>query len=286
MIAHIALPAGLAFIMLAIGLTLQLSDFTRVFHRPRIIALGLFCQIILLPLTAFGLLTVWPVDPVLAAGIMILAACPGGITSNLLTHFARGDTALSISLTAISSAAGVMTIPLAITAFSHFFPGLPAAVHIPLGPMIAGIFAVSSLPVLAGMTINHLAPVAAEKISTIARPLSVAVFALIVIGAFAAQWTAMMTYLPKTGPVMLALNLVIMVTGYTLAVFTGAGKPSARAIALEGGLQNGALGIFVATTIAGNSTLAVPSITYALIMNLTAAIFIAAIVLTRAPAQA
>ena len=121
MIAKLLLPGGLAFIMFALGLTLQMTDFTRVIKRPFAILLGLFCQLLLLPVLAFALLHLWPVDPLMAVGVMILAASPGGITSNLITHFARGDTALSISLTAISSLAGLVTIPLIVGFSLNYF---------------------------------------------------------------------------------------------------------------------------------------------------------------------
>ncbi len=274
MIAKLLLPGGLAFIMFAIGLTLQVSDFTRVLKHPIAIFVGLFCQLLLLPSLAFGLLYFWPIDPLLAVGIMILAASPGGITSNLLTHFARGDTALSISLTAISSLAGMLTIPLVVGFSLSWFSHTQLPAHLPLWKMILAIFAISTLPVLIGLTINQLAPKAAEKIEAFARPASIIIFAAIVIGAFASQWTAMMAALPVIGLPVLILNISIMATGYSLAMLTGVGQPAARAISLEGGLQNGALGIFVATTLIGIPALAVPSITYALIMNLTAAVFI------------
>ena len=274
MIEKLLLPAGLAFIMFAIGLTLHVTDFTKVFRSARAVLLGLFCQIVLLPLVAFTLLSAWPIDPVLAVGVMILAASPGGITSNLLTHFARGDTALSISLTAITSLLGMITVPAIVTFAAAHFSDIQTPAQMPVWKMIIGVFLVSTLPVIIGMAINHMRPKLAEKIEVVARPLSVAVFALIVIGAFASQWTAMMENLPVIGALMVALNVAIMAVGYGLAFKAGLGRPAAKAISLEGGLQNGALGIFVATTLIGNATLAIPSITYALVMNVTAAVFI------------
>ena len=208
----------------------------------------------------------------MAVGIMILAASPGGITSNLLTHFARGDTALSISLTAISSLAGILTVPLIVGFSLNYF--LQETAQILVWKMILGIFAISTLPVLVGMAINQTAPETAQKIHSLARPASVIIFALIVIGAFGVQWSAMMTNLPLIGLPVFILNISIMVIGYGLALLLGIGQKSARAISLEGGLQNGALGIFVATVLIGNANLAVASITYALVMNVTAAVFI------------
>lgn len=274
MIGNLLLPLGLAFIMFAIGLTLQLADFTRVFSQSRAILFGLFCQILLLPTLAFLLLNIWQLEPVLAVGVMILAASPGGITSNLLTQFVKGDTALSISLTSIASLMAMITLPL-IVAFSFaYFSDLQAPDKLPVWRMAIGVFAISTLPMILGMTFSHLNNQLAEKIEIIIRPLSVLTFAAIVIAAFYSQWSAMMINLPIIALPLLILNLAIMTIGYFGATALQLGIPSARAIALEGGLQNGAMGIFVATTIIGNSALAVPSITYALVMNFTALCFI------------
>lgn len=277
MIEKLLLPGGLAFIMFAIGLTLQVSDFRNVIRQPRAVLLGLFCQILLLPLAAFALLNLWPLAPTLAVGVMILAASPGGITSNLLTHFARGDTALSISLTAITSLAGMITVPLIVAFSATYFSDIQTPTQMPVWKMIIGVFVVSTLPVILGMTIHHFKSHLADRIEAIARPLSMLTFAAIVIGAFASQWSAMMAHLPTIGVLMIILNVAIMASGYGLAFFSGLGRPAAKAISLEGGLQNGALGIFVATTLIGNSALAIPSITYALVMNVTAAVFIFAV---------
>jgi len=281
MIANILLPAGLAFIMFALGLTLQVSDFSNVAKRPWAITLGLFCQLLLLPLFAFVLLHLWPVEPLLAVGIMVLAACPGGITSNLLTHYARGDTALSISMTAISSLAGMLTIPLIVGLSLTYFLNTSAPEQLPVWRMILGIFTVSTLPVLFGIAINRTSPAIARKIRTVAQPASTVIFIAIVIAAFKAEWREVMAAIPAIGLPLFALNFSVMVTGYVLAISTGLEPKSARAISLEGGLQNGAVGIFVASSLIANSTLAVASITYALVMNITAAVFILVLLVAR-----
>ncbi|MCP4072365.1 MAG: bile acid:sodium symporter family protein [Hyphomicrobiales bacterium] len=277
MITNLLLPLGLAFIMFAIGLTLQFSDFTRVFMKPGLMLTGLVCQMALLPMFAFLLLHIWNMEPVLAVGIMILAASPGGITSNLLTHFAKGDTALSISLTAISSLAGMLSVPLVVGFALHYFTGADAPQEMLVWRMMVGVFAVSTLPVIIGMLVNQANPALADKIEAVARPASILIFAMIVIGAFASQWSEMSANLSTIGTPILLLNIGIMALGYYLATGIGAGKPSARAISLEAGLQNGALGIFVAVSLIGDAKLAIPSITYALVMNVSAAIFILAV---------
>ncbi len=274
MISQILLPAGLAFIMFAIGLTLQFADFVRVFTRPRAIVFGLFCQVLLLPIAAFAVLRFWNIEPMLAIGVMILAASPGGITSNLLTRMVEGDTALSISMTSITSLLSMFSVPLIVAFSFDWFLDIAAPGQMPVWRMTLGIFAVSTLPVLVGMSVNQLSRSLAVKIETIARPLSVLAFIAIVFGAFYSQWTSMMAYFPIIALPLLILNVLIMAIGYFGAELLGTGKASARAIALEGGLQNGALGIFVAATLIGNPVLAVPSMIYALIMNATVLGFI------------
>lgn len=277
------LPLGLAFIMFSMGLTLLWGDFRRVFEAPRAIALGLACQLAILPAAAFALLLIWPLRPEFAVGLMILAAAPGGITSNMLTHLARGDAALSISLTAISSLAGVISVPLIVNfALIHFTPAT-GITELPVGRMIFGVLLVSTLPLVLGMMFNHARPNLAEKIERLARPLSIGVFALIVLWAFASQWRVMMDNIALIGPSIIALNAIILVLGYRLAGVIGLPRRQAIAIALEGGLQNGALGIFVAMTLLGNAVMMVPSITYALVMNVSAALFIVLMLARRAP---
>ena len=284
-ITKVLLPAGLAFIMFAMGLTLKVGDFTRLLKHPLPVALGLFVQMLLLPLLAFLLLLLYPMRPEYAVGVMILAACPGGITSNMITHIARGDTALSITLTAITSLAGMVTVPLVVGIGLQWFMPQAYTGPLPAPKMAIGVFLVATLPVVVGMTIHHLAPKAAAAIERVARPLSIGIFALIVIGAFASQWQPMMQNIGEIGPVVIALNVLIMTLGFGLAAKAGLPQPQRVAIAIEGGLQNGALGIFVAATLLSNPAMMTPSITYALIMNITAAAFIAWL-LTRRQTQA
>ena len=275
MIVAKLLPLGLAFIMFAMGLTLHFSDFTKLVRHPLAVGLGLFVQMILLPLIAFALLMIFPIRPEFAVGVMILAACPGGITSNMITHIARGDTALSITLTAITSLAGMVTVPLIVAFAMGQFMGQAVSGSLPVAQMAIKVFLVSTLPVIIGMLIHHFAPRVAETVERVARPLSLIIFALIVIWAFASQWRVMMENMAEIGPVVIALNVLIMAIGFGLASVLLLPREQGAAIAIEGGLQNGALGIFVAANLLNNPAMMTPSITYALVMNVTAALFIA-----------
>ncbi len=274
MIEKALLPAGLAFIMFAMGLGLRFSDFKAVLRAPLALFLGLFFQIILLPAAAFALLLIWPLPPEFAVGVMILAACPGGITSNLLTSLARGDTALSISLTAITSLAGMLSVPLIVNFALFFFEQSTRMHDLPVWKMALGVFMVSTLPVVAGMALNHGKPAIAAGIKHYARPLATGIFILIVIGAFASQWSVMISGLKIIGKTIITLNAGIMLVSFLGAMAAGLALRQRIAIAMESGLQNGALGIFVALSLLDNTAMMLPSITYALIMNASAAIFI------------
>ena len=274
MITTLLLPLGLAFIMFSMGLSLIPADFKRVFVQPKPIAVGLLCQMILLPLIAFSLLSLWPLSPELAVGVMILAACPGGITSNLLTHLARGDVALSISLTAITSVAGVISLPLIVNVALSHFAGQQHSVALPVSGMVLAVLLVSTLPLLLGMAIRYCKPHLSRNLESVSRRISTLIFALIVAAAFISQWHNLMQYFQQVGPLAIGLNVATM--GVALAVARGFkfNRIQGIAISMECGLQNGALGIFVATSLLESELMMVPSIIYALIMNVSAACFI------------
>lgn len=280
-ISKLFLPVSLAFIMFSMGLALVVADFKRVAVHPLAAGVGLACQMLVLPAVAFALVSLWSLSPELAVGIMILAACPGGITSNLLTHLARGDTALSVSLTAIASLAGVITVPLIANLALANFAGATEAVALPVGKMIGGVFVISTLPLIAGMAIRHFKAGWADWLEPKARKLATVLFAIIVAGAFAGQWHNLVAHFDDVGPVALVLNAVVMALGFGLAKLLGLGRGQGIAISLESGLQNAALGIFVGATLLNNEMMMVPSIVYALLMNVTAAVFILAVLLPR-----
>ncbi len=275
MIVQKLLPLGLAFIMFALGLTLKVQDFTRLLRQPLAVGLGLFVQMVLLPVMAFVLLLLFPMRPAFAVGVMILAACPGGITSNMITHLARGDVALSVTLTAITSLAGMATIPLITGLALELFMDQRLNATLPVGQMAIKVFVVASLPLVLGMLLHHLSPRLAAGLRACVHPASIIIFVMIVIWAFLDQGRVMMANIGEIGPVVIALNVLIMALGFGLAAMAGLAHPQRVTIAIEGGLQNGALGIFVATTLLQNPAMMTPSITYALVMNATAAAFIA-----------
>ena len=283
MITKILLPMGLAFIMFAMGLALVTDDFRRVVRHPVAMTFGLVSQMLLLPLIAFGLVATLPLEPEIAMGLIILSAVPGGITSNLLTHVANGDTALSVSLTAVTSLAGVISVPFIVNLGLTWFTGATEIVPLPVGKMVIGVFVISTLPLLLGMLIRHRWPERAVALEPRARRLAVFLFVLIVLATFMGQWGSISANFIHVGPAVIALNVATMAVAFVGARLLQLDHRQGVAITLECGLQNAAMGIFVAATLLANTTMVIPSIIYALVMNVSAAVVIA---LNTAPARA
>jgi len=272
---QILLPLGLGFIMFAIGLGLRVRDFTRVLREPLALGCGLANQLVLLPLLGAGLVLAYDGPPAFALGLMVLAACPGGITSNLLTVLAGGNAALSVSMTAIASLAAIVTVPLILGLSQALLMGEGQAVALPLDTILGGVFVVTGVPIALGMALNHRWPRLAEVARPYARHLATGVFAVIVVGAFVGQWETMSAHALDLGPYVLALNVGTMTLGMVTARALRLGLADAVAVTMETGLQNAALAIFIATSLLGMPEMVVPAILYAFVMNITAAAFIA-----------
>ncbi|MEE2968800.1 MAG: bile acid:sodium symporter family protein [Pseudomonadota bacterium] len=273
-ITQILLPLSLAFIMFSVGLELVVDDFKRVAVRPKDFVVGAISQMIFLPLVAFGLLSFWSIEPALAVGVMIIAACPGGVTSNLMTYLARGDTALSVSLTAVISLLAVVTLPVIVGFSIVHFMDVASAPEISIGKMVLGVFAITTVPVIIGMAVKRLAPVFAAKFKISARIIASVLLVVIIAGAILAERDNVVDYFKQAGPVTLTLNLVMMALALSLAKMLGLGTPQKTAITMECGLQNGTLAIFVAATLIGSQTMMVPGAIYSLLMFPTAIAFL------------
>ncbi len=271
----VVLPLALAFIMLGLGLGLTFDDFARVARRPRDFALGAVCQVVVLPAVAFVLASLWPMAPELALGLMIIAAAPGGVTSNILTAFARGDVALSISLTAVISLLSVVTIPL-IVVFSYArFIGEQAGRDISVAGTAVSVFLIVAVPVLVGLLIRRFAEGFALRVEPASRKLSAVLFVLVLAGAIVQERANIVPYFAEAGLVTLVLNLAMMAIAWLLARLFASGPTQRIAIAIECGLQNGTLAIAVAVLLFGGGLATVPAATYSLIMFATALIYIA-----------
>jgi BASS family bile acid:Na+ symporter len=216
---------------------------------------------------------VWPLEPALAVGVMILAASPGGVTSNLMTHLAKGDTALSVSLTAVISLLGVVTLPLIVGFSITNFMGA-AAPEISVLRISGGVFAITVVPVIIGMAVRHFWTNFAIGFERWAKIIASVLFVIIILGAVLSVSDNIVAFFIQAGPVTLALNVVMMTVAFFIANFTGLGVRQRTAITLECGLQNGTLAIFVAVTLIGNQTMMVPGGIYSLLMFVTAGIYL------------
>ncbi|MBF0247748.1 MAG: bile acid:sodium symporter family protein [Alphaproteobacteria bacterium] len=268
------LPLGLAFIMFAIGLGLKPADFSRVFRQPRAMVAGLVNQLVLLPLLGAAVIAGYSGRPDFALGIMILAASPGGITSNLLTTLAGGNAALSVSMTALTSLASVVSVPLILDLSQRHLLGSSHPVAMPVGMIMGSILVVTALPIVVGMGLQKWKTRWADWLRPKARQMATIVFAMIVASAFVGQMDNIVGNFLDIGPRLMVLNVATMALGFYSARALKLDGPDAIAISLECGLQNAALAIFVAVSVLGNPVLVVPAITYALVMNITAGAFI------------
>ena len=265
-VTDVILPLSLAFIMFSLGLGLSINDFTRVFFKPRDFLIGLFFQIIVLPIVAIIIVLFWPLTPELAIGVMILAAAPGGVTSNVLTSYAKGNVALSISLTAINSILCVITVPiiliisLSILGYGSLNEGqslLSVAIQ---------MFLIVTVPVILGVLLSSLL----SSFEKIAKNISIILFALVLLGAILSQRENVINYFAQAGLVMLVLNIVMMIIVYILSKSFRANKETFRCWLMEVGLQNGTLAIVVANTFFASTVYLIPAAIYSLIMYATA----------------
>ena len=273
-ITEIFLPLALAFIMFSLGLGLTGADFTRVAKQPKDFTVGIICQIILLPVVAIILVKFWSISPELAVGVMIIASAPGGVTSNILTSFARGDVALSISLTAIISLLSVVTVPFILITSLGLLGLDNISKDISLLSMAISMFLIVAVPTLIGMLFRKFASNTAIKFESIAKKISIILFVIVLLGAILAEKNNIVSYFADAGLITLALNVIMMVLAFYVAQLFGTNNSQKKCISIECGLQNGTLAIFVGTTLFGGGAYIVPAATYSLIMFLTSLIFV------------
>lgn len=268
LLTAVLLPLALAFIMMGMGLSLTLDDFRRIFVAPKAVLIGLTSQIVLLPLIGFALVSLFGLSGPLAVGVMILSACPGGPTSNLISHLAKGDLALSISLTAISSTLTVVTIPFIVNAsILHF--GEQGSVTLPVAQTIGQIVGVTLLPAAIGMAIRHRRPSITRAAEKPVKLASAVFFLLILAAAILKERANLLDFFMLTGPATFALNLATMSVGYGLARAASLPLRQRIAITVESGIQNGTMGIMIAATLLQNSVMTIPIAIYSLVMFLT-----------------
>ena len=278
-IIDVVLPLSLAFIMFSLGLGLTTSDFGLVFTEPKAFAIGITNQMLVLPIIGFSVATILGLSGEMAVGLMILACCPGGVTSNILTKLAKGDTALSISYTAVVSVVTVISLPLIIGFSMDHFMG-EAAPDIDILSLGVTMFMLTALPVTVGMLMRRYSPDRTDKIEPGASKLAAGLFVIIVIAAIVSEFDTLMDNLGTLGPAVIILNVVMLGIGWSSASVLGLNEQRATTVAIESGIQNASVGITVGGLIlapaagATLSTLSLPSGVYGVLMYLVIAPFL------------
>jgi BASS family bile acid:Na+ symporter len=268
------LGLALLIVMLGMGLTLQFSDFKRVLLYPKAIFVGLTNQLIILPLIGLGITMVFSLPPEVAVGIMILAACPGGPTSNLISHLAKGDLALSVTLTAVSSLITILTIPFIVNFALVRFMGEGQVLALGVLQTILQVFVIVVIPIIIGMSIRKYYPRFALKMAKPVRITSAVVLALIIIGLVIKERENFVAYFEQAGLAALLLNILTMGIGYIAAKLFTIPKAGSIAIAIESGIQNGTLAITVAVVLLNNTAFAIAPAVYSLLMFMTGGVII------------
>ena len=269
MIIDIILPLSLIFIMFSLGLGLTIADFKNIINNPKVFLVGIVNQMLILPLVTFCVILIFKLSNELAVGMMILSCCPGGVTSNIITKLAKGDTALSISYTAIVSIVTVLTLPLIVGFSVAYFMGsnAPSINILTLG---ITMFVITTIPVTLGLFINAKYKGIANSFSPIANKISTFLFVIIVIGALASEWTIFVDNLYILGPAILTLISIMMLIGYKSSKLLEINNTQAITIAIESGIQNGTVGITIGNIILnqsqGISILSLPSGVYSILM--------------------
>jgi BASS family bile acid:Na+ symporter len=271
-ITTIFLPVALGIIMLGLGLSLTIADFQRVVKFPKVIFIGLFCQMIILPVVCFSIAKGFGLAPELAVGLMLLAASPGGSTANLFSHLANGDVALNISLTAFNSILSILMLPLIVNFSIDYFMESGQVVPLQFKKIIE-VFAIVLVPVGIGMIVNAKNPSISIKLEKPVKVLSALFLVLIIVSAIIKEKAHIVEYFQEIGIPALLFNVLSLGIGYFIPRMLNIGKKQAIAIGMEIGIHNGTMAIFIATTVLNNSVMSIPPAIYSLIMFLTAGVF-------------
>ena len=268
-------PFALALIMLCLGASLTTKDFTRVFQNPKEFFVGLICQLVVLPIVGYLLIVILKTPVELALGVMLIAAAPGGVTSNVLTKFADGDVALSISLTAFTSLISIVSVPYIVFLSIDLFDITYVEKEVSMLGISLKMFIVVTVPVIIGMIIRKIFNNFIESNMKYIEKMSIGLFCLVFIAIYIEEWDSIIMFMTTAGTVSLILNISMMIIGFYVAKFFASGIAQQRCISLECGLQNGTLAVFVGTQLFGqNMTYMVPTAAYALIMMATSVLFV------------
>ena len=268
-------PVALALIMLGLGASLTVKDFTRVFKSPKVFLVGMICQLVLLPVIAYFLIIILKTSVELALGVMLIAAAPGGVTSNVLTKFANGDVALSISITAFTSLISIVSVPYIVFLSIDLFNITYVEKEISMLGISLKMFFVVTVPVIIGMITRKLLNDFIERNIGVIEKISIGLFSLVFVAIYIEEWDSIVMFLSTAGKIAFILNVTMMIVGFYMAKFFASDVAQRRCISLECGLQNGTLAVFVGTQLFGtNMVYMVPTAAYALIMMVTSLIFV------------
>ncbi len=267
-------PFCLALIMLGLGMGLTMQDFGRVVKQPKDFLVGFICQMILLPIVAFVLIKIFNTPIELALGVMIIAAAPGGVTSNVLPKFAKGDVALSVSLTAIISLISIISVPFIVFKSAELLSINYISKEISMLGISLKMFLVVTLPVVIGMLIRKFATNFISSKTVFIQRISIVLFIIVFAAIWIEEWDKIISFITRAGLIALTLNIVMMLMGYYIAKFFATGIEQRRCISLECGLQNGTLAVFVSTQLFDEMVYMVPTAAYALVMFITSLIFV------------
>ena len=272
-IAKTIAPICLAIIMFGLGLGLTVSNFTRVVKKPKDFIVGFISQVILLPIIALILISIITLPLEIAVGVMIIAAAPGGVTSNILTKFADGDVALSVTLTAVVSLLSILTVPFIVFNAADFI-GLEITKEVSMINIAIKMFFVVTVPVIFGMIVRSLMSDFIISKTLIIQRISVILFLIVFISIWVEEWDRIISFITRAGLIALILNLTMIFVGYYIAKIFASGIPQRKCISLECGLQNGTLAVFVATQLFDEIVYMVPTAAYALVMFVTSIFFV------------
>ena len=266
-------PICLAIIMFSLGLGLTINDFLRVIKYPKNFLVGFICQVILLPIIAFILINLITLTPEIALGVMIIAAAPGGVTSNVLTKFANGDVALSISLTAIVSLISIATVPFIVFHSAEFLE-IEILKEIAMSSIAIKMFFVVTVPVLLGMIIRKLKQDLVIAYESLFQKFSIILFVIVFVAIWVEEWGEIMSFIKTAGLISIILNITMIIIGFYVAKFLVSGIAQRKSISLECGLQNGTLAVYVAVQLFDQKVYLVPSAAYVLVMFVTSIFFV------------
>ncbi|MDD2180482.1 bile acid:sodium symporter family protein [Acidovorax sp. D2M1] len=272
-VSTIFLPASLAFIMLSLGLGLTPADFRRIVAQPRALLVGVGCHFVLLPLVCYLMVQTFGITGAFAVGFMIVASCPTGATSNILTYIARGDVALAVSFTAVASVLTIFTLPFIVAWSLGHFMGTQQTVEVPVRMMMGQVFMMLALPVGVGMLLRHLWPAATQRREPVATRIATVLFLIILVLAIIKNWPLLRDNFTTLAPFALGLNLTMLAIGFIVAWLARLSRRQSVTLGIETAIQNAALALVIATTVLKQDAMAVPGVLYGVLMYVGGLLF-------------